>query len=159
MWHRAMKPRKTARDCALSLLEYGDRTEKEMRQKLKEREYLARDIEETLEFLKEYHYIDDAEYTERYIRACSSRKSIRQIRCDLERKGVDREVVDGRLAEAPVDEEAQICRFLAKKGCRPGEKMDPAEYRRITGALCRKGFSYDAIRRAAGRMQEEVWSD
>ena len=34
-----MKKHKSARECALSLLEYRDRTEQQMRQKLKEREY------------------------------------------------------------------------------------------------------------------------
>ena len=45
---------KTVRDCALTLLEYCDRTEQEMRRKLKEREYTPEEIEKTIVFLKEY---------------------------------------------------------------------------------------------------------
>lgn len=150
-----MKKSKTARECALSLLEYRDRTEKEMRQKLQEREYEPQEIEEALVFLKEYRYINDADYAEKYIRVYSSRKSARQIRCDLERKGIDRELIGQSLEDTPVDEESQIRTYLLKKGCVSGERMEPAAYRKLTSALCRRGFSYDAIRRVTDRMCAE----
>ena len=35
---------RTVRECALALLEFRDRTERELRQKLKEREYSAEEI-------------------------------------------------------------------------------------------------------------------
>lgn len=147
-----MSTSRTARECALSLLEHRDRTEKEMRQKLRERDYGPQEIDEALSFLKEYHYIDDAEYAERYIRVYSSRKSTRQIRYDLQKKGVAKELVEVHLEENPVDEEAQVRAYLQKKGYTPGERMDPAAYRKLTAALCRRGFSYEVIRRVADRM-------
>ena len=147
--------RRPVRECALSFLERSDRTEYEMRQKLKDREYSPEEIDAALEFLKEYHYVDDAEYARRYVRIYSSRKSVRQIRCGLEQKGVDRTLIDRALEETEVDEEAQICAYLLKKGYRPGERMESAAYRKLTGALCRRGFSYEAVRRATNRMCEE----
>lgn len=45
-----MRQVRTARDCALSLLEYRDRTEAEVRRKLKEREYDPEAVEETIVF-------------------------------------------------------------------------------------------------------------
>ena len=126
-----------------------------MRQKLKEREYGPQEIEEALSFLKEYHYIDDADYAERYIRVYSRKKSTRQIRFDLERKGIARDVVEQYLEESPVDEEGQIREYLLKKGCRPGERLDAAVYKKITAGLCRRGFSYEAIRRVMDRMLRE----
>lgn len=153
-----MKQRKSARECALSILERYDRTEMEMRKKLKEKEYTPEEIEETLGFLKEYRYVNDAEYADRYIRVCSLKKSIRQIRCDLERKGVAKELIAERLGENHVDEEEQVRRLLIKKGYRPGERMEPDQYRKLMGALCRKGFSFEVIRRVTGQMcEEEGW--
>lgn len=127
-----------------------------MRQKLKEREYEQQEIEQALSFLKEYRYIDDADYAERYIRVCSCKKSVRQIRCDLERKGVDKDVIDRYLEEEPVDEEGQIRAYLRKKGCVPGERLDPAVYRKVSAGLCRKGFSYETIRRVMNEVGEDV---
>ena len=88
---------RTVRECALALLEFRDRTEWELRQKLKEREYSAEEIDETVLFLKEYRYLDDEAYAGRYIRSCAARKSRRQIRADLEHKGVSREIIDLQL--------------------------------------------------------------
>lgn len=51
---------RTVRECALALLEFRDRTERELRRKLKEREYSTEEIDETVLFLKEYRYLDDA---------------------------------------------------------------------------------------------------
>lgn len=153
-----MKEKKTARECALTILERSDRTEREMRRKLADKEYSQEEIDETIAFLKEYHYVDDAEYANKYIRVYSSRKSMRQIACDLAKKGIEKERIEESLRENPVDEEEQVRRLLLKKGYRPGEYMPPEQYKKITGALCRKGFSYETIRRVAGRMyEEELW--
>lgn len=147
---------RTVRECALALLEFRDRTERELRQKLKEREYSAEEINETVLFLKEYRYLDDEAYVDRYIRSCAARKSRRQIRADLEHKGVSREIIDLQLQEKTVDEDSQIRKLLQKKGYVPGKRLEPAEYRRIMGALGRRGFSGEAIRKAMESMREEL---
>ncbi len=145
---------KTARESALSLLEYADRTEQQLRQKLKERQYPEDEIQETLLFLKEYHFLDDAAYAKRYVRSVASKKSVRQIVAALEQRGVARELIEAALEEEPVDEEGQICAFLQKKGYIPGERMEPAQYRRIMAGLARRGFSYDGIRRVMADIQD-----
>ena len=153
---RFARSEKTARECALALLEFRDRTERELRQKLKEREYGPEEIEETVLFLKEYRYLDDEAYAGRYIRSCASRKSRRQIRADLERKGVSREVIDLSFQEEAVDEESQIEKLLLKKGYEPGKRMEPADYWRLMGTLGRRGVSSEAIRRVTDRMSEDA---
>ena len=147
---------RTVRECALALLEFRDRTEWELRQKLKEREYSAEEIDETVLFLKEYRYLDDEAYVGRYIRSCAARKSRRQIRADLEHKGVSREIIDLQLQEKTVDEDSQIRKLLQKKGYVPGKRLEPTEYRRIMGALGRRGFSGEGIRKAMESMREEL---
>lgn len=149
-----MRERKSARECALFLLEYRDRTEQEMRNKLTEREYLPEEINEAIHFLKEYRYIDDAEYAKRYIRVYSARKSARQLRGELERRGVGRELIALALAEEPVDEEEQLRLLLQKKGYQPGQRMEPAAYRKLMAALARKGYSYELIRKLTDPSQE-----
>lgn len=149
-----MRERKSARECALFLLEYRDRTEQEMRNKLTEREYLPEEIDEAIQFLKEYRYIDDAEYAKRYIRIYSARKSTRQLRGELERRGVDHELIALALEEEPVDEEEQLRRLLQKKGYQPGQRTEPAAYRKLMAALARKGYSYELIRKLTVPNQE-----
>jgi regulatory protein len=138
------------------MLERSDRTEQQLRQKLREKECPAEEIEETIVFLKEYRYIDDAEYARRYVRAYSSRKSRRQIRSELEQRGVSRMWIAEALEEQHVDEESQIRIYLEKKHYQPGVKMEPSDYRRMMAALARKGFSYDIIHRVMGRICEDA---
>lgn len=146
---------RSARECALVLLEYAGRTEQEMRWKLAEREYSPDEIEKTIVFLLEYHYLDDEAYARSYISSRSLRKSSRRIRTELEQKGVARDVIEEVLRENPVDEETQIRAFLTKKGYCPEIRTDSGQYRRIVAALSRRGYSYDAIRRMMDRMEEE----
>ena len=91
-----MRQVRTARDCALSLLEYRDRTEAEMRRKLKEREYAPEAVEETIYFLKEYHYLDDQEYARKYVRTAGAGEDpekTRKLAAALGRRGFSFETI------------------------------------------------------------------
>lgn len=148
---------RSARECALSLLEYRDHTEKEMRQKLVQRGFSIESIDEAIDFLKEYRYLDDKGYAERYIRSAASCKSKRRICSELEQKGISREVIAYWLEKYPVDEESQICRFLEKKGYFSEENPELGWSRKLAASLCRKGFSIEAVRRImreGGRINE-----
>lgn len=148
---RSRKTR-SVRDCALSLLERSDKTAQEMRQKLKEREYQQEEIEETLDFLEEYHYVDDQEYVRKYIRSYGARKSARRIRAELEKRGVDAELIEAGMAEIPVDEEEQIAAWIRKKGYETDQQLEPEEYRKLTAALARRGYSFEMIRKVTAQM-------
>ena len=147
------REKRSARESALALLEYRDRTEQELRQKLLDREYSKDEIEETVRFLREYRYLDDEAYAMRFIRSQSGKKSARQIRAVLERKGVSREFIASCLEEEPVDEESQVRVFLEKKGYRAGEKIEADVYRKLTASLARRGFSWNVIRRTMDEMR------
>lgn len=150
---------RTARECALFLLEYASRTEQEMFDKLIEREYTKEEIEETMSFLKEYHYIDDAEYAKAYIRIHSSIKSKRQMQMYLQRKGIDRDLVNQELENNPVDELVQVEKFLIKKGVTSEEKLELKGKRRVVAALMRRGYSYEVIRRAIESLEKSNRTD
>lgn len=151
-----MRQVRTARDCALSLLEYRDRTEAEMRRKLKEWEYAPEAVEETIYFLKEYHYLDDQEYARKYVRTAGAGKSIRQLRQSLLSKGISREILDLCFEEETVDEEEAVRRFLKKKGYTAGAGEDPEKTRKLAAALGRRGFSFETIRRVMEELTDTV---
>ncbi len=151
---RRRRKNRPVRDFALSLLERSDKTAQEMRQKLREREYQQEEIEETLAFLEEYHYVDDEEYVRRYIRSYGARKSVLRIRTELEKRGISRERIDAGLEEIPVDEEAQIADWIRKKGYDTDQGLEPHEYRKLAAALGRRGYSFDMINKVTKQMCE-----
>ncbi len=144
---RRPRKQKPVRDCALTLLEYRDRTGQEMRRKLKEREYSPEEIEEAIAFLEEYHYLDDEGYARRYVRTYSEQKSIRRLRAELEQKGIACGHIENALKEAEIDEASQIAGWIRKKGYVPGEHLEQSQYRKLVSSLGRRGYSFDVIRR------------
>lgn len=140
---------KRAKERTLYLLKARDRTELEIRRKLKEGYYPQEAIEYAVSFLKRYRYVDDENYGRTYIRTYGERRSRRQLEFELRNKGLDREQIRLLLDESQVSEEGQILRYLNKKGYRKDE-TPPEERAKIAAALVRRGYSYDDVSRLMG---------
>lgn len=145
---------KRARERVLFLLKSSDKTEQELRRKLKDGGYPKEAADYAIDFLKKHNFINDQDYGRRYVEFNSGRKSERQIRYELQRKGLDKEVIQELLSEQPVDEVAQIQNYVKKKCLNP-EEMDFKQRSKMMAALGRKGFSYDAISRVLGGIYSD----
>ncbi|WP_024293520.1 regulatory protein RecX [Lacrimispora indolis] len=146
---------KRARERVLYLLKSSDKTEQELRRKLKDGGYPKEAADYAINFLKEHRFINDQDYGRRYVEFNLERKSERQIQYELQKKGLDKEVIQEILREQPVNEEAQIRAYVRKKCLKP-EEMDFKERSRIMAALGRKGFSYDAISHVLGGFYSDI---
>lgn len=135
---------------AVHLLEYRDRTEKDMRRKLQQGGYPTEIIEETMEYLRAYGYIDDKRYAGRYLSSRLEQKGRRRLFQELQQKGIPASVIEEAWeelcldGEACEDEKGQIGR-LAEKKTRGRKELSPKEYQRLTGFLARRGFSWEDI--------------
>ena len=138
---------KRARERAVNILKNSDKTELELRRKLRDGFYPEEAIDSAIKMLKDYRYVDDENYAIRYVETQGSKKSKRQLSFDLERKGIDRDTITRLLEDNPVDEESQIRDFLRKKHYEPG-KTEQKERAKLAAALGRKGFSFESIKRA-----------
>lgn len=142
-----------AKSRALYLLGDMARTEKQMREKLS-KNYPSDITEEVIRYLQSFHYIDDQAYAEEYVRSKSGSRSRRMIFTELMQKGVAKELAEEACEKISEDsQEALIVRLIAKR------KVDVAsasreEMQKLCRYLLGKGFSYEEIRRAAGRMEE-----
>lgn len=145
---------KRGRERALYLLKDRDRTENEIRKKLKEGCYPLEVIERTIDFLKEYHFVDDLDYGRRFIQAYKDKRSRKRLEFDLQQRGLTQEQIRMLMEEGEVQEDGQIQAFLKKKGYIPGT-CSPKDQARLIAALARKGFSYDAIYRNLGELKED----
>lgn len=147
---------KRARERVFYLLKNSDKTEQDIRRKLKEGFYPEEVIDRTINFLKEYHYIDDENYGRNYIRGWGGRKSKRQISYALQQKGLSRELINQLLEECPIEEEDQVRKLLKKKKYR--EDMTREEKNKIATSIGRKGFSFDVIKKMmAEDFEEDSW--
>lgn len=142
--HDVLEKRGRAR--AQNLLLSMDRTEYQLRMKLKEGGYPEEVIDHVLSYVKQYHYVDDARYAREFIRTRSRSKSIRQMQFQLQQKGISAQVIRQALEEQEDTGESEaICRFIEKKRI-DLEHADKKEVYKLYCSLIRKGFGYEQVR-------------
>ena len=142
-----------ARLKAMKLLEYSDKTEQQLRDRLKEGEFPPFAIDAAIEYLKDLHYLDDVRYASSYIRAKSGQKSVNELRLALLQKGVSKEDIDTALGSEPPDESAAVKRLFMRK-YQHADLTDPEVYKKAFSYFGRKGFSYECIKNALSEILE-----
>lgn len=147
---------KRAKLRALHLLNDMDRTEMQLRTKLKQGFYTEDIIEQTIEYVKSFGYIGDASYARRYIQSRQKNKSKKEIYVELCKKGVTKEEIDSAMEECYENQgEEEAIRTLLRKKKYNSEQASEVETQKIYGYLARKGFSYDQIRQV---IQVSDWN-
>lgn len=79
---------------ALDLLLLNDRSEKMLRDKLKTYELPADAIDEAIEYVKSFNYVNDIRFAKNYVRRMAEFKSLTEIKFYLAQKGVDKDDID-----------------------------------------------------------------
>ena len=137
---------KRAKLRAMHLLEKMDRTRAELKKKLEQSGYPTKAVEEALEYVESFHYIDDVRYAARYNEFQKSKKGKARLKMELLQKGISAEIVARALEEAEeqMDAKETIRKMLQSK--RKGEgAMEEKEKQRLYGFFMRKGFSSSEI--------------
>ena len=144
-----------ARKKALHILEYADRTEKQLRDKLLDAGFSDPAVEDAVSYVSSYHYLDDRRYAEIFFRNQRGRRSLAEIRMMLSERGVSREILDDLLNNEE-DSEQETIRglFLKKYGGR--DLSDPAVYQKAFRYFSGKGFRYDDIRSALENAVQDI---
>jgi len=136
---------KRGKQKALNLLKRMDYTEGELRNKLKKSDFTPNMIDRVIDYINSYHYLNDARYVENYVAYKKSNKSIRQIKMELSRKGVDSELIEEQLKKTLISDEEAIKKAIAKK-TKDVEALTYEEKQKIASYLFRKGFKESDIR-------------
>lgn len=150
-----------ARSKAVGLLGARDRSESEVVSRLTMAGFGTEVVTGTVQWLRERGYLDDERFATRYA-AEKSRGgwAARRIRSELLRRGIDRELIDGALAQETGDPEAALRgdaallealrrRFSTQMACDPGTAT-----RRIAGYLARRGHDWETTDRLTRRLRE-----
>lgn len=139
---------KRAKKRALYLLERMDRTEAGLREKLCRDGYPPETVEEAIEYVRQYHYLDDARYAANYVRTYQDKRSRRRLMADLRSKGIADIYIEQALeTEYVADETEQIRKLLKKKGyCK--DLTEDKEKQRLYAFLMRRGFRSSDILKA-----------
>lgn len=139
-----------ARYQVLGLVSRRQRSEWELRDYLKRKEYSPEITEHTIEWLKEYGYCNDYRFADAWVRNRRLLKatSERKLRQELQQKRVSGEVIDDALNDDETDER-QVLRDLIERKRRQTKYQDKLK---LMQYLSRQGFNYDDIKSA---MQDD----
>ena len=138
---------------SLKYLAYRPRSEKETRDALKRRKATDDIIEKVIDTLKDHKFINDDEFTRWWIeqRITHKPRSKRVLIMGLKLKGITQELITKYVFEendTAVNDLEQALRLLSKKITRYQHLEKEKLYQKLGGALARKGFSWDVIKRA-----------
>ena len=147
---------KKAKLRAMYLLNICDRAEAELREKLKKNEYPQEIIEQAIQYVKSFGYINDLRYAENFIRSRKEKKSKKEILYLLSEKGIASEIIASAVEEYYHEEDGVLAiRALLKKKHYESKTADDKERQKTYGYLARKGFSYRDIMKAL-QAEEEI---
>lgn len=144
----------SARNTALRFLSTRPRTEREMRSKLRDKEFSDEEISRVIQDLRQTGLLNDREFTRMYIRNARALRPAGApvLRRKLALLGVDRALVDEIIAEElTTTDQAQsahdlaahfVARAKATRKSEPPEKLRA----RLTGFLGRRGFRWETVR-------------
>ncbi len=139
---------RTVKDYALYLVSVNTYTERKLRDKLRSKKrageqlYSEPQIDEAVEYLKGFGYINDARLAQNSLLGLAERMWGRvKIRFYLIKNGIDEDIVDS-LDYSDIDFNYYCRKLLAKHAGKPREK----QYRALSNA----GYTSDEIREAIG---------
>lgn len=136
---------------ALYYLNFGLRSEYEIRKYLLEKEFLEEYIDYALEKLKEYKYINDDYYAEVVTRDYFTlkRKGPSWIRRKLQEKHIDSEYIEKHIANICTEESNyDNVYYLIEKEFSKKNEPQKKKFQKITTKLNTNGYSFDIIRTA-----------
>ncbi|MDA8441949.1 MAG: regulatory protein RecX [Peptococcaceae bacterium] len=158
-----------AMDCALRILAFKMRTEKELVTRLAKKGYEPEITLEVVERLKDMGYINDSAYAEAFVRSKVRRTGSLGLRYELTDKGVDKDLVRTVVeVNYPPDQELAAALELAEKiwrqcsECVPRnwQNLAPQElyYKKITKTarkLLSRGFSSTIVHTVMQKVAPE----
>jgi regulatory protein len=147
----------SARATALRLLSRRDYTTAELRDRLLERDFDARETDALIHDLTADGTLDDRRVAAAHVRTAGRVKGRGRLRIvrELAARGIDRDVARELVREfSPEDEAESIARVLARK--RVPAAPSVTERRKIVQHLLRRGFPGDAIDQALRKRGREA---
>lgn len=146
----SQKTETEAKEAALKFLSFRRRTEKEVKDKLKNKGFHQKVIKSTIEKLKGYDLINDLEFASAWVkeRLAHKPRGKRLLRQELWKKGIKKEIIHQVTEELCQDEDKSASELLEKIKRRYRNLEPQVARRRMLSLLLRRGFSYETAKDA-----------
>lgn len=135
---------------ALDLISRRIRSEKEIRDYAWQKQWSPENLERVIERLYQNNYLDDERFAKSFIASRASRAiSLKKLRVDLVKKGINKDIIDKALEE---DENFSENESLKKVILKKRSHYD--DDRKLIAYLMRQGFLYDDINNCLNEIDD-----
>jgi regulatory protein len=150
-----------ATDAAVQFISHRPRSEREVRDRLRKREYSEAAIEIALEKVRGWGYVNDHSFAEFWVdnRVQHRPRGARMLSQELRQKGVDRNVIEQVLEETDLNEHAAALDLARKRVPRLANLEPDVRKRRLSDYLARRGYGWDVIGPVLREVLEELEGD
>lgn len=151
-------------NAALRLLEVRPRTERELRDRLRRKEFLPDQIDAVIQRLRDLDLLNDAHFAKLWVanRQNLNPRGAQALRQELRAKGVDRQTAEQVIAESTdPDSERDACADVAQRAAHKYRSApDYATFqRKLGGFLQRRGFSFDTMKPIMAELWREMHTE
>lgn len=143
-----------AKKKALAILDKTMSSKEQIRTKLRRNDFCDEVIDKVISLLEEYNLLNDYEYAKAYISSYQNKKSIRELKFELQKRGIDRDIIEELVSNIDSSEMeiANIEKIVRKY--RDSEGNIPIEKRqKIMASLYRKGYDKNNIIRVLDKEE------
>lgn len=141
----------------LNYLSYRQRSEREIEDHLRRKDYEDDLIQLAIDYCKDKGYIDDKAFAESYVRdrVNINKHGSYRIKYDLRNKGISQNIID-QVVDLDSDDEYERALKLAEKKLPSYRKDDRnAKYRKLGGYLQRRGFPFPVVSKVLREVLDE----
>lgn len=137
-----------AKKKALAILDKTMSSKEQIRTKLRRNDFCDEVIDKVISLLEEYNLLNDYEYAKAYISSYQNKKSIRELKFELQKRGIDRDIIEELVSNIDFSEmeianiEKTVRKYRDSEGNIPIEKRQ-----KIMASLYRKGYDKNNILR------------
>ena len=147
---------RTPLEYALFLIKIRDRSEFEIRNKMKQRDFSSEDIEKTVKYLIDNKYLNDQKFAERFTENYSKYhlKGKIFIKQKLIRLGIDSEIINYALNQ--VEDDNSGIKERGQKWLSRKAKIDDDDVKqKLMRHLISQGYSYEEIKGVVDELIDE----
>ncbi len=152
-------PEAVGRAVLLDQLTGRARSRSELAEKLARKHVPADVADRLLDRFEEVGLVDDAAFAREWVQTRHAGRGLarRALTVELQRKGVDAEVVSDAVSAIEPDDEEEAARELVRRKLRSVARFDrPVQERRLQGMLARKGYPAGVVFRVVREELRDV---
>lgn len=143
-----------AHNYALTLLDYRERSQWEIKERMRQKRYTPEVIQQVINYLKEHDFLNDKRFSEEWANFVIKKGFARKrVYYELRKKGIAEDLIEEILEKlfSKIDETEMALRVVQKK-----RKMlkNERDFQRISEFLRRRGYSFSIINTVIDQLKD-----